>query len=325
MVEDSVGRLVSCCVIFLLCVDMYKCDFVELMLIMLECACSQLFIWLRHIYLKTLVRIKDPNNQIPPQITKLGGSSGGNYESVAVDNTNIYQPIFYVTEDHEYGALRKYTPPILYSNDNEPIVANWDTLHANGGTTEYLRFRDNTFEWTTNELSARNSQARYFRNVEGIDYHNGYLAFVSKKLLVLYVLDLEGGTYRTTSTKNGVALSGEGSFRQSPDQLARNGDGGEYLYLTEDGGNTVGVYAIHQPTGRRYAMFEAYADMYHDDETTGLAFSTDGTKMYAAFQDCGCEESDGGLDYNCGCLLEFSREDGRSFDGSTLSLKFHSS
>ena len=27
-------------------------------------------------------------------------------------------------------------------------------------------------------------------------------------------------------------------------------------------------------------MFEAYEDMYYGDETTGLAFSPDGTKMY---------------------------------------------
>ncbi|KAL7535638.1 hypothetical protein ACHAXR_006623 [Thalassiosira sp. AJA248-18] len=254
-----------------------------------------------------------PNGKIPPQITKLGGNPGGNYESVAVDNRNPHQPIFYVTEDHERGALRKYTPTPAFRD------ASWDTLHAEGGTTEYLVFvNDNEFKWTANEGKARESQAKYFRNVEGIDYHDGMLYFVSKKLLMLYILDLDNGTYKKSSTKYGV-LAGDGEFRHQPDQLVRN-NAGDYLYLTEDGGGTVGCYAIHKPTGRRYAIFEAYGGSYRNDETTGLAFSLDGSKMYAAFQDCGCDNSDGGVDYNCGCLMEFSRKDGRSFDGSALGL-----
>ena len=73
-------------------------------------------------------------------------------------------------------------------------------------------------------------------------------------------------------------------------------------------------------SGGRYAIFEAYDDKYIGDETTGLAFSPDGTHMYACFQDCGCERP---TDLDCGCLLEFWRDDGRPFDGSTLALEFH--
>eukprot|EP00578_Thalassiosira_sp_NH16_P001607 CAMPEP_0181130106 /NCGR_PEP_ID=MMETSP1071-20121207/29680_1 /TAXON_ID=35127 /ORGANISM="Thalassiosira sp., Strain NH16" /LENGTH=610 /DNA_ID=CAMNT_0023216141 /DNA_START=108 /DNA_END=1938 /DNA_ORIENTATION=+ len=264
----------------------------------------------------------DPKNEIPPQITQLGGS-GGNFESVAVDDRIEYQPIFFVTEDAEYGCLRKYTPPISYhSETGSPVPPDWDTLHAGGGTTQFLFFHgDNEFQWTTNEQAARDSQARYFPNLEGIDYHDGYLYFVSKKKLLMYVLDLDNGTYTTASTKSSV-MTGKGSFRHSPDQLVQND--GDYLYATEDGGDTVGVYAIHKPTGKLFVIFEGGAKYKHD-ETTGLAFSADGTKMYAAFQDCGCDHSESGLDYGCGCLLEFSRDDGRSFDGSTLDLKFHSS
>ena len=74
-------------------------------------------------------------------------------------------------------------------------------------------------------------------------------------------------------------------------------------------------------TGRSYAIFEAYDAKYFNDETTGLAFSPDGTTMYACFQDCGCEVSG---EEDCGCLLQFWRDDGRSFDGATMGLKFHS-
>ena len=226
-----------------------------------------------------------------------------------------------VTEDSEFGALRRYIPP--YSTKPNPPYTDWDTIHDEGGTTRYLIFYDDyKFGWTTDEEAARNSQATYYPNVEGIDFDeaNGSLYFVSKKLSMLFVLNLESRTYTASSTKFG-ALMGGGEFRHSPDQIVRNGNG-EYLYVTEDGGRTVGVYAIHRPTGKRYAIFEANEIMYNGDETTGLAFSPDGRIMYAAFQDCGCdlESSEGGLDPTCGCLFEFRREDGRSFDGATLSL-----
>ena len=84
-------------------------------------------------------------------------------------------------------------------------------------------------------------------------------------------------------------------------------------------GKTPGVYAVDE-TGNSYAIFEAYGSMYHGDEATGLAFSPDGTRMYACFQDCGCEVSG---DPDCGCLFEFRRDDGRTFDGRAMGLKSH--
>ena len=41
-----------------------------------------------------------------PQETKLGGN-GGNFEAVAVDNRDPSRPVFFVTEDTGYGALRR--------------------------------------------------------------------------------------------------------------------------------------------------------------------------------------------------------------------------
>jgi len=254
----------------------------------------------------------DPTGLKKPQVTKLGGN-GGNFESVAVDNRNPSSPVFYVTEDHESGRLIQYT--VLPSKNKRP---QWDWLHSEQADVKYLVFLDNKrFIWSSNIEEGRISQSLYFRNVEGIDVKNGMLYFVSKKLSMLFVLDLDNGTYTSTSTEGG--LLGRGSFYSSPDQIVRN-NRGEFLYLTEDGGRNSGVYAI-DVAGNRYAIFEAYDDMYRGDETTGLAFTPDGKKMYASFQDCGCEDSD---NHDCGCLLEFSRVDGKSFDGNTLSLKFHS-
>lgn len=246
-----------------------------------------------------------------PEQTVLGGE-GGNYESVAVDNRNPTQPVFFLTEDHISGALRRYTPPPMTP------VAGWEALHEEGGNTQYLVFLDgNTFIWSCDERLARLSQSAHFPNVEGISFHGGLLYFVSKRTFKLYVLDVDKGTYQTSSTSDYSLYSGE--FKHSPDQLVRND--GRFLYFTEDGGRTPGVYAI-DAAGDAYSIFEAYDPKYFNDETTGLAFSPDGTRMYVCFQDCGCEVSG---DVDCGCLLAFWRDDGRSFDGDTMSLKFHSS
>ncbi len=175
------------------------------------------------------------------------------------------------------------------------------------------------FTWTTNKAEAQASQSTYYPRVEGIDFFNGHLYFVSKNLKKLFILDLDNGKYTTSLTSNwGNPMAGGGAFNSQPDQIVRNG---EYLYYTEDGGTTAGVYAAHKSTGAK-PIFEAISNLYSNDETTGLALSPNGKRMHASFQDCTylglCSSS-----LNCGCLLEFSRVDGRSFDGSTLNLKHH--
>lgn len=273
-----------------------------------------------------------------PAVTALGGEAGGNYESVAVDDRDPSRPTFFVTEDHESGALRRYTPPPPPIQDGgnatrggaPPAAADWRALHAEGGQTKYLVFlKDdegrltNEFAWVRNEDRGRRNAREHFPNAEGIDFDDGRLYFVSKRMMMLYVLDVESRTYRTLSTAGGLPV---GEFLHSPDQIVRN-NGGDFLYFTEDGGDTAGVYAIDASSPsppRRYAIFEASDGRYKHDETTGLAFSPDGRRMYAAFQDCGCEGSETGVDATCGCLLEFVRDDGRSFDGKARGLKFHS-
>ncbi|KAL7546318.1 hypothetical protein ACHAWF_009650, partial [Thalassiosira exigua] len=220
-----------------------------------------------------------------PEVTKLGGD-GGYYETVVVDDRDPRQPIFYLTEDSERGALRKYTPPAALPGQGNSSKLGWDTLHTNGGTTEFLVFLDDQrFAWTRDEESARSSQEEHYPNVEGIDFHNGQLYFVSKKRRMLYRLELDKEKYRKASTMLGL-LPGGGYLMDQPDQLVRS-NRGDHLYLTEDGGKTAGIYAIHG-FGGRYAVFEAVRGRYDHDETTGLSFSPDGKKMYAVLQDCGC-------------------------------------
>ncbi len=173
----------------------------------------------------------DPQGRRNPEMTVLGGE-GGSYEAVACDDRNPLQPIFYVTEDDEFGALRKFIPA--------EGPADWDTLNG-PGTTEYLVFLDDrTFTWRRRDNAARTSQSIYYPNVEGVDFKDGILYFVSKRRLMLYALDLDNNTYTTSPTNE--ALLGGGEFKHSPDQLIRNE--GDYLYFTEDGGTTPGVYAV---------------------------------------------------------------------------------
>ena len=193
-------------------------------------------------------------------------------QAVACDDRKKSQPIFFVSEDHVSGALRRYTPP-----PQPGTTPGWDTLHVAGGNTDYLFFLDDErFTWTCDESLGRLSAETHFPNVEGINFKGGLLYFVSKKTYDLYVLDLDKGTYkRGPSTKEYELYDGE--FQHSPDHLARTNEEGQFLYFTEDGGRTAGVYCI-DADGNAYTIFEAYSEKYFGDETTGLAFSPDGTR-----------------------------------------------
>ena len=250
--------------------------------------------------------LTDPNPSNMKATKTLVGGAGGYYESFAVDNRIPTKPVVFVTEDASNGALRKYTPPASSTSAG----GNFNALHTSGGTYEYLVFLNSThFKWSTSLSEGRTSQQKYYPYSEGIDFHNGFLYFVSKTLYKMFVLNLDTKTYTTMSTQFGSLGTGGGAFNHQPDQIVRNG--GDYLYLTEDGGISPGIYALHKPTGAKYAIVQGYSSALQYDETAGLAFSPDGRKMYTAFQDCGC-------------LLEFSRDDGKSFDGDTLDVKFHS-
>ncbi len=215
------------------------------------------------------------------------GGKGGNFESVAVDNTDPDRPIFFLTEDLESGALRRFV-----ADGN-----GWDSLHY-GGSTTFLRFLDDgTFEWTSDENYGRLSAKWYYPNTEGISYHDGFLYFVSKEVKALYILDLTRMTYERELT-GGPKLSGHGSFYSQPDQIVLATT--RYIYFTEDGGSNPGLYARDE-LGKFFTIFQGLEGAYDDDETVGLALTPDRKRLYAGFQDAGV-------------LFEFTREDGMSFE-----------
>jgi len=220
--------------------------------------------------------------------TKLGGN-GGSYESVAVDNTNTMNPVFFTTEDDEEGAMRRFV-----ANGN-----GWNALHSDGDETFLHILDNNSFEWTTDEGAARDSAARYYRNSEGVSYHEGKLYFMAKKDLKLLTLDLENMTYETETT--GRKFYGEGSFGNQPDQNMF-GPTRKYIYFCEDGGSNPGVYARYGNDGTYFTMFQAISGgIYDDDETVGIALSPDNKRFYAGIQ-------------HYGVIFEFTRDDGLPFE-----------
>lgn len=240
----------------------------------------------------------DPKGQNEPMKTELVEPTGGNFESMAVDYRDPDNAKFFVTEDHERGALRRFTPC--------DVPPSWDMLHHKG-TIEYLEFLPgNKFRWTSSLSRGRQSAFDYFKNAEGIVHHDGILSFVSKKQKEIFHLNLDAGTY-TNETTIHQGLPGGGSFGAGPDQLLLFSD---VLYFTEDGGRSPGIYA--HDGSRVYALVEGFSEDYHTDETTGFAFSPDGTKLYFCMQ-------------QNGLLFQLERKDGRRLDYSRrlLGLRFH--
>ena len=237
----------------------------------------------------------DPNGKLRAQKLTMSGFAGGRFEAFAYDDRNTGTagnssgPSFYITEDADEGTLRRYRPPA-----NTPM--GWDMLHLprNVGTLDYLVLdpTTSTFSWTTDMAAGRSSAGLVYPNSEGIAIHNGTLAFVSKVERMLFLLNLDDGTYKAVSTRT-TELSTGGTFDGQPDHVisypeatATNSErDGNLLFLTEDGGGTPGLFAYD---GSDYlSVLEAAVGSYDGDEVTGIAFSPDGTKMYACLQRAG--------------------------------------
>ena len=143
------------------------------------------------------------------------GQDGGRFESFAYDIRDIKDPYYFVTEDHQQGALQRFSP-MSPDFSQDP----WEMLHGNG-TTSFLILKPKskkngkkTFRWSSNRPAAKASAKRYYPHTEGIVAYNGHLFFVSKKLKMLYDLDLDDLTYSNRTVKSGL-------FDGAPDQLVR--------------------------------------------------------------------------------------------------------
>eukprot|EP00977_Amphora_coffeiformis_P016670 scaffold5220_cov188-Amphora_coffeaeformis.AAC.2 len=252
----------------------------------------------------------DPTGGRAPEVITLG-SDGGVFESFAYDDRNPDDPVFFLTEDIQQGALQRFRVDSSPPDWNDP----WNIL-LGPGTTDFLVLNPNgsgtggTFEWTLNRQRARRSAAIYYPNSEGIDVHDGQLYFVSKVYQEMYTLDLDARTYTVESTDRGL-------FNGGPDQIKRilnHDDNGttlpsnydDLLFFTEDGGIRAGIHA-RNAAGAYLTILES--DVY-ENETTGLSFSPDGKAMYIAYQ-------------NDGLLFEIRREDGLPFYGNSLNVAYH--
>lgn len=240
-----------------------------------------------------------PEGAIPAEQTKLGSDvAGGRFEAFAEDTANNQ---YFITEDRSNGPVRRFRP---LAEDIVPSGANqtekWDMLNSEG-TIDYLEFSNAThFQWTSSLSDGQASASTYYKNVEGITFHEGKIHFVSRRFKMIFILDLETKTYAVESTDIGE-LTGGGQFGDSPDQLLSVSS---HLYFSEevreDGGNP-GVFVYN---GREWkALLQAVpGGLYSNDGTVGLAFSPDGTFFIMAFQ-------------NKGHVYRIQRKDGLPFDG----------
>jgi len=247
----------------------------------------------------------DPFGIRAPERTSIGEEAGGNFEAFTYDIRNASRPCYFITEDHERGALRRWCPG--------SYLLNWNMLHGNG-TRDYLKIIPDTnrFEWTSSLEEGRESAALYFPFTEGISHDgDGILYFVSKRLKALFSCNLDTLEYRMEFTNDSGMMVGDGKFTAEPDNVLHTRDD-DMLYFTEDS-DRPGVYARKKSTGKYFAIFEAQHDMYEHDEATGLAWSPDWTRIYVCIQDKGV-------------LFEIRRDDGLPFehDERQLRLKYHS-
>ncbi|CAJ1947317.1 unnamed protein product [Cylindrotheca closterium] len=261
----------------------------------------------------------DPKGLRPPEVTSISTDNLGYFESFAYDIRDFDTPRFFVTEDSEFGALRRYTPSD--PNWDDP----WSILHGEG-TMDYLVLepsggnrwdRAGTFSWTTNFRIGQNSAIRFYQHTEGLDVYDNELFIVSKAQRSLFILDLDNNTYERHSTDSGL-------FDGQPDQMQRlikNGPSNvessntfkaneaeeePLLYFCEEVGTANGIHA-RDANGWFYTILES---SQYGRETSGLAFSPDGKHMYFSYQ-------------SAGIIFDIWRDDGLRFYGKSLDVHYH--
>ncbi len=206
------------------------------------------------------------------------------FEPVAVDNSDPNMPILTSQTTMEscfvlFQIRMDWTPCIM-----EQVLV-------------FMYFIDDqNFEWTSSIHDAgRHSAQWFYPNSEGILYFDGLLYFVSKEMQTLYSLDLVQIKYQREDT-GGSHLLGHGSFNAQPDQIFIRVVSKQYLYFTEDCGSSSGIFA-HDKSGAYYTVLQGTKGVYDKDNTVGIPFTQDRTRLYT------------GLRIRTGILLELTRDD----------------
>jgi hypothetical protein len=233
------------------------------------------------------------------------GLAGGSYEAFAYDMRDPLVPRFFLTEDDVFGALERFTP-------TAPDWANnpWNVLLGPGVNEWLLLLPDpadpsfGTYTWTMDLPTARSNAGMYYPASEGVDVTGNTLLFVCKGIKQLFILDLDGNTYKRQNTTSGL-------FEGEPDTirtvLSDDLGGDSLLYFTEDNGRRAGVHAL-TPDGELFTILEGF---YGSSPTTGMALSPNGMFLYVCFQEAGV-------------CFAIRRVDGMSFRAKSLNLKWHS-
>jgi hypothetical protein len=235
----------------------------------------------------------DPTGQRSAEKVTLGEM--GNFESFAYDVRDPLHPHFYITEDSEFGALRRYSP----SNPSQ-WTDSWAMLHGDAVVDYLVLSADGTYQWTTNKEAAKRNAQSYYPFSEGIDVVGSQIFFVCKKVKEIFTLNLDTLTWQKASTRSGL-------FNGKPDQISRIlGSTDGLLYFTEEDGLNSGIHA-RDKDARFYTIVEAIS---FTGETTGLSISPDGRFMVFAYQEMGL-------------LYQIWRQDGLAFDAKHLDVKYH--
>ena len=190
----------------------------------------------------------DPTGEREAQVLTMG-LPGGRWESFAYDVRDKTRPHFFATEDLSKGCLRRFTPDAVDWNDP------WTMLHGTG-TVDFLVITPNstnnggTFFWSNDTEFARNNARSFYPDTEGIDTNANELFLICKNMRMLFVLNLDDGSYYNSTTLHGL-------FDGKPDQVVRLQAGQtDVTYFTEGGGKYSGVHA-RDALGRFYTLFES--------------------------------------------------------------------
>ena len=115
---------------------------------------------------------------------------------MACDKRNFSKPVFYLTNDSENGELRQYSSINEISNDTD----KWSVILSSGKLKFLvLDLSKKMFYWSSSKEKGKLSTIDHSQNIEGIDFRDSNLYFVSKILEKLFILEPDNNKYEVES------------------------------------------------------------------------------------------------------------------------------